>query len=461
MIATVEKVAVVKAADAMAEVAALFLRLLPHEFFGQVRGNLDLRRNRCVYTDCVVMWLMITQRWQGNGTLVSGVLEMLRGLSLSFWAEPCARLRVGPDGKRRRLSSNTGSYNEARQRLPAGVVEACCEEVSKRLIEAMPPGRRVYFVDGTSVRTPNRPALSQMYPPASNQHQESHWPVIRLLVAHDVETALALRPAWGPMYGPQAVSEQALLEQVIERVPGDAILLGDCNFGVFSVAYAATRRKHPVVLRMTPVRAKSMAGQELKDGLTKTITWRPSRSDQRAHPELSADACVPGRLIAQQVQPSDGSKPFLLTLFTTLPDSDEEVIQLYGKRYSIELDLRTLKSTLQLEQLTSTSPQMVAKEIEIAMLAYNLVRAIICTAAAKAGLGPRQFSFTRVQKVIEAFTPLIAAAAAAGDAALSEELLEKMMYYVGQAKLPKRNRKKNSYQRAAWGRPRVYPKPSK
>jgi hypothetical protein len=35
-----------------------------------------------------------------------------------------------------------------------------------------------------------------------------------------------------------------------------------------------------------------------------------------------------------------------------------------------------LKGTLELEQLTCTSPEMVAKEIDVAMLAYNLVRAV-------------------------------------------------------------------------------------
>jgi len=38
----------------------------------------------------------------------------------------------------------------------------------------------------------------------------------------------------------------------------------------------------------------------------------------------------------------------------------------------MELDLRTLKGTLQLEQLTCTSPDMIAKEIHAAMITYNI-----------------------------------------------------------------------------------------
>ena len=98
---------------------------------------------------------------------------------------------------------------------------------------------------------------------------------------------------------------------------------------------------------------------------------------------------------------------------------------------------------------------MVTKEIDVAMLAYNLVRAVMYMAARKAQLKPRNFSFSRVRRVINTFLPLIAAAS---DPLQTSALFEKMMYYVGQAKLYKRNRTRNSYPREAWGQPRVFPK---
>jgi len=48
---------------------------------------------------------------------------------------------------------------------------------------------------------------------------------MRVLVAHDLQTGLAMRPQWGPMYGPDAVSEQQLLESAIERLPPCAALI--------------------------------------------------------------------------------------------------------------------------------------------------------------------------------------------------------------------------------------------
>ncbi len=72
-----------------------------------------------------------------------------------------------------------------------------------------------------------------------------------------------------------------------------------------------------------------------------------------------------GRLMVRQVRPDNGAAPFLLALFTTLSGTEQEILELYGRRWAIETDLRTLKSTLCLDQITATTPNMVAKEIHM------------------------------------------------------------------------------------------------
>jgi hypothetical protein len=205
---------------APADVLSLFQQLLPNEFFDQLRQLHKLRENQRVYNAQVVMWLMTTQRMQG-GTMASSVLELLRGLPPRFWPLPCKRLRPGPDGRTPRLSANTASYNDARQALPLAVVEAGYDQSFAKLttqaMVTLPEAGKMFLIDGSSVRTACTPELCQAYPPAVNQNGESHFPVLRILVAHDACTGLAMRPQWGPMYGPQAVSEQALLIEVLNR----------------------------------------------------------------------------------------------------------------------------------------------------------------------------------------------------------------------------------------------------
>ena len=306
---------------------------------------------------------------------------------------------------------------------------------------------RAFILDGTSVGTAHSAELCKLYPPGSNQHCDGHWPVLRVLVAHDLYTGLAMRPEWGAMFGDEAVSEQKLLEQAIERLPAGSTVLGDSNFGVFSVAWAAHERQHPMLLRLTAQRAKRLAGEPLRDGIDRAIVWHPSRDDRRSHPDLPADARVSGRLIVRQVRPDNGATPFLLALFTTFGGPDKGVIELYGQRWNIETDLRTLKSELCLHQLTCATPDMVTKEIEIALAAYNLVRAMIVQASQESGIAPRGYSFTRVRLILETFAPVLANAPNRNAA---DKIFAQMMRYIQQARLPRRKRKRRSYPREVW-----------
>ncbi len=435
-----------------ADALSLYQRLLPASFWRPWRQN-----NR-VYTLWVVMWLIIAQRLQRMASLQTAVLELLHGLPDSFWPRPCKRLRDWRGG-RQRLSSYTGGYNKARQALPTTVVEQSCDrifdELTTQLSGIVPELKaRAFFVDGTSVRLAHNPELCRRYPPGSNQHGVAHWPLLRLLVAHDLQTGLAMRPHWGPMHGPHAVSEQQLLEQALDRLPSGAVLVGDANFGVFSVAWAATRRQHAVVLRLTLQRALRLAGGPLEDGTDRPVLWRPSRADRRSHPALPAEAVVRGRLLVRRVQPDNGAPPFLLYLFTTRETAPEQILMVYGRRWSVETDLRSLKSTLGLDQLSCTSAEMVAKELDLAMAAYNLVRAIACMAAEHSDIAPRGYSFTKVRNIIATFGPLIAGAKSPREA---QQYFDQLMYYVQQAKLPKRRRKRSSYPRAVWGKGESFP----
>jgi len=58
------------------------------------------------------------------------------------------------------------------------------------------------------------PSLRKLYPPAENPARGgAHWPVLRIVVLHDLETGLAEEPHWGPMYGNEAVGEQQLARE--------------------------------------------------------------------------------------------------------------------------------------------------------------------------------------------------------------------------------------------------------
>ena len=413
-----------------------------------------------MYTPLVVMWLLMLQRLQGAAPLEAVVLDLLANLPCCFWPKPCKRVREWQQAGVP-VSGNTAAYNQARQRLPLAVVEQSCDRIFEQLLARMatdrtPSSQRAFILDGTSMRLAYSPALAKCFPPASNQHGEAHWPMIRVLVAHDLHSGLAMRPEWGPMYGPGTNSEQQLLERAVDRLPADSAILGDVNFGVFSVAWTATEKGHPVLLRLQSHRAKRLSGEALKDGMDREIVWAPSDQERKRHPDLPQDARVRGRLIVRQVQPDNGGKATLLALFTTVSGDTEQILKLYGQRWNIETDLRTLKSQLQMEQLTSATAEMAAKEILMGVAAYNLVRAVIGVAAQQSHLPPRSYSFTRAARIVESFAPKIAAASNPAEA---QRHFDRMMYFLQQAKLPRR--KRGRFPRSIWGKGGQYPKRKK
>jgi len=434
----------------------LFQQLLPAPCVEHACRQADTKFHNSVFNPLVVMWLLLWQRLHGAAPLQAAVLDLLQDLPTCFWPNPCKRVRDWQQSGKG-ISGHSAAYNQARQRLPFSVVAESSDRIFDQLMAHLagicaPVSRRAFLLDGTSMRMVYSPALAHSFPRASNQHGESHWPVMRVLVAHDLQTGLAMRPQWGPMYGPDAVSEQQLLESAIERLPPCAALIGDCNFGVFSVAWAGQQKAHPVVLRLTAASAQHLAGEPLQDGIDRHLSWKPSRADRKSHPDLPPEACVSGRLIVHQVQPDNGGEPFLLALFATLPDPLEEILKLYGQRWHIETDLRTLKSQLRMDQLSCATPEMAAKEIAMGITAYNLVRAVIALAAQQSGLPPRHYSFTSAARIVQSFAPKIANASSPEE---SKRHYDRMMYYLQQAKLPRRKRK--TYPRAVWGKQAKYP----
>ena len=143
-----------------------------------------------------------------------------------------------------------------------------------------------------------------------------------------------------------------------------------------------------------------------------------------------------------------------LYLFTTLVDEREVLVELYRRRWHIELDIRSLKQTLGMHSLSAKTPEMVEKELLLAIAGYNLVRAVQMAAARQANLQPRQLSFSRVQAVVMTAVPDLATIT---DAAEWETKYQQVLVWAAQGKLPNRARRR-SYPREVWGRGGSFPK---
>jgi len=420
-------------------------------FVDQLCRKRKLKVRAGIYSLAIVIWLMIYQRLNGKRTLSSAVQFLAQ--EVLHWRRRHSGTRAIPEGQ---ISTRTGGYCRARLKMPKLVATDVCDHILEQLQvlmrEKLPDvGRPVFVIDGTTLRLQHRPELVKIFPPGSNQHGDNHWPTMLLVTFHDANTGLALRPSWGPMYGKHAIGEQQLAAEALHRLPADAIVLADADFGIFAFAHAVQQTRRCMIFRLTNARAqKVLRGIGLRPGRRRKVTWEASYWDRRSHPDLPGRTAVDGWVVACP-NPARGGE--MLFFFTTLDVKPKRILALYGLRWNIETDLRSLKRTVNLHQVTSKSQAMVEKEVLMAICAYNVVRAVQYLSASQAGLKPRQLSFSTSQDAVLAAWPYLQRSAKSAE---FHEEIQRLLTVVAQSRLPERSRKR-SYPREIWGRGGHFP----
>ena len=387
--------------ESMDAILGRFMSAVPPEWCNGIRREFGYSGGGGLFSYPLICWLMIVQR--------------LKGLSVeSAWltVSPELALRFSPTSKRAQsgtLSPFCGGYDHARRAMPVEMAEAVFDRLFIELCVKLSDGNArpsAYVLDGTTLSPDGSAKLREEYPPHANQHGESHFPHLRLLFAHELGTAMAVRPIWGPVRGKDRVSEQSLALEMIGRLPEGAMVVADRAFGVFSIAYSVTNSGRSCLVRMTDQRFLSLVGKgaDLSFDQEREFVWKPSAHDLRVHPEIPKNAQVPGRLIVRHVIPSNSKNVVRLLLFVSGSNmTGDELVATYAKRWNIETDIRTLKHTLGLDRPSARLPDVLAKELILGVAAYNLVRAMGALAAGHVGVDPRQVSFTRMAACMQAY----------------------------------------------------------
>ncbi|MFH1303048.1 MAG: IS4 family transposase [Planctomycetota bacterium] len=374
--------------------------------FEQIQELVDLSqadllhptRSNAVYTTSVVLWMLVYQRMNPDASLEAAVKKLLD-----------SRPDLLPDNKRitnGTLSTRTGAYSRARSRTPCSATEWLAREVSQSLIKISPPSfrdRRVFVLDGTTTTLPPEEELQQRYPPASNQYGEGVWPVALLVVAHELASGAALIPEVGAMYGPQAVSETALIENCLAQMPADSIVMADSGFGIFSVAHKIHQAGMAFLLRMTKQRFDRLrkTATLIDEGVhwkTWSCEWQPSPSERKKHADLHDDVVLSVQL--HEIELGEGNTLYLVT---SLEETVEVLSDLYARRTDVEIDIRNIKVVLDTENIRARSVEMFHKELLTSMVAYNLVVQFRRQAADLVKLPPRRMSFKRTWTTFRQF----------------------------------------------------------
>jgi putative transposase len=438
-----------RAADATCcQLLELFRQLLALEGLERPFRSKGRRFYRRVWCPLVTLWYLIWQRLSPEHTLAAVVNDARRG--------GADALRPGPKALSAQVRSRaTTAFAKARARLPLPWLQSVFTTTAVRLAALGPtvPALPVRLLDGSTVRLRPFPKIRKEFPPHRTRRKQSYWCVARVVVGFCAATGVALQAVMGSLHQ----SEQVLAVRLILEAAARALYVGDRNFGVWRVVRAIAQSGGQGLVRLTHVRARCLAaGRRLQPGLDRVIQWSPSAHDQ-VDRGLKKEAVV-GRLVVVRVS-RRGYRTQVLCLFTTLTDRraypPAELVRLYGGRWQVELDFRTVKATMALDQLEVQSADLARKEFYAGLLAYNLVRGLMALAGRTAGCAPSHLSFAAARTALVSVLSVFWLGWV--PAARRTEQLEWLCGEVGRARLPQRKKPRPSEPRAQWHEPQVFP----
>lgn len=377
-----------------------FHKLLPLSALAGWLALCDQNFYKRAFTPLITLWYLIFQRLGPNHHLSQVQEDALEG----------GADRLSPRGKplsRQLRSEATASFSDARQRLPLEVCHRALGHIAQRTHETFQVpqkfGLKLGLVDGSTTRLRPFGDIPKHFAPhrTGNCKKPAYWCLARVVGVLCWATGVVMDTAMADL----KTSEQALCAQLLStRSWKSWLLVGDRNFGVYSVARAMVAAQAHELLRLTEVRARKLAhgaGLTLKAGLDAPVDWAPTSHDQC--PEGLSRTPVAGRILAVRLRPR-GFRSFTLYLFTTLIDPLQypgwELAQVYGQRWNIELCFRYIKSQMDLGFLECHSANLVRKEWLAGLIAYNLIRWTMGAAAALARVPINLLSFSRARELL-------------------------------------------------------------
>jgi hypothetical protein len=379
-----------------------FSNVLSEGIVGQALTAVEVCWTDRIYSPLITLWVFLGQVLSADPSCRAAVARLIAH-RLSQGKSPC--------------SAETGAYCQARKRLPEKFFSAVACLVGRALDAQADSrwlwkGRRIYMFDGTTVMMPDTPENQQAYPQIGGQKPGLGFPIARIGALTSLACGAVVNLGFC-RYAGKGQGEVSLLRRLWDVLhPGD-VLLADCLMSNWTNILLLQRRGVELVSRLNKANRKAdfRRGRRL-DADDHIVRWfKPSgiRSlDWKTYKSLPESITIREARI-RVAQP--GFRTKVIVVVTTLLDPEqttkEDLAALYRARWNNELDLRSIKSTMQMSELRCKTPELVRKEIWTHILAYNLIRTIMAQAAARHEIVPRSISFKGALQTLDAFQPLI------------------------------------------------------
>lgn len=352
--------------NCLGSLARQFSDLVPPELL----ESLSKTQRKRVFSNPVVFWAWLSQILEENDSCDQAVSRVQAWCLENGLPVP---------------SSETTAYCRARLRLSPEFITAVhrhvlCEMERTVRSEDLYRGMVVKSVDGSSVQLMDSAENQALYPQPANQKEGCGFPVMKFTGV--LNQAHGCWETW--LTSPLSESDFVTLRRLMGHFGPETLLLADRGFCSYETMVRLRDKGCHSLMRLHQMREK---GFTLRKGKRigkneRLVTWvKPERKPEAT--ELSdaqwdqLPATMEMRLMAFWYEDRDGARRRMV-LATTLLDNATydwiELGELYATRWDIELRLRDVKTTLQMEALNVKTPEMAEKSLAMALLGFNLVK---------------------------------------------------------------------------------------
>jgi Transposase DDE domain len=296
-------------------------------------------------------------------------------------------------------SPDTAAYCRARDALAAEGLQKAVEHTAQALDaggsdEHLWMGRQVHVVDGTGIALPDTEANQDDYPQPSQQKLGCGFPVLRLVAFMSLATGAVSRYSLGNLHD----HEQRLFQELRTHLKANDIVLGDRNFGTFANLVLLKRQGADGVFRRHQSRGAGVDTVKRLGQDDSLVRWRAPHHYRP--PWLDALVDLPETIVVREVTfqvTPPGFRTQSVTLVTTLLDAKTypawALAKLYLKRWRMELWLRDIKITMDMDMLRTKTPARVRAELAMFLVGYNLIRTVLFDASKVSEARLEQLSF--------------------------------------------------------------------
>lgn len=295
-----------------------------------------------------------------------------------------------------KTSISTSGYCKARNRLSALAIKNLTNNIAEKNEEKVDKNwkfrdRNVYLIDGTTLTMPDTEKNQKEYPQSKSQKEGLGFPICRIVSIISLATGLIIDANIGK-YSGKETGEQALLRTMLHNFKKGDIVLADAMYSTYTLLAYMIEKEIDIIFVQNGARSRNtdFTKGKILSSNDHIITLKAPKSMPTWISEKEIDE-LPKTIRIREINIS--GKILITTMLCPRKTNAITVKNLYKERWSIEVDFRNIKSTLDLHSFKCKSPDMILKEMWINFLAYNMIRTLMLESALYSKILPRQISF--------------------------------------------------------------------